>query len=270
MPDENLILSEIKKSHPKVCKRRYCWPRWSFYSPNLNVKLNIQVWGYIEGPRQKYPAKQLVLLSNWFDKKRVWWILTGIHKFKASQNTLVVIPARIITSSRNWSLDMEGYFICSTWISSFKITFLINTLKAKNIKLNPYNPYIHLTDEQAKKLRISLRRCLKKSREMIITKTSWSLLKIIELLILSERLFEDELHLETNLPTIDIIKRFIDLLEVNFSKERSVGFYAKQLNVHPNHLNSLIKSIRALPQRNLFKTGFFSKQNIYSIQQIFQ
>jgi len=65
-------------------------------------------------------------------------------------------------------------------------------------------------------------------------------------------LFEDELHLETNLPTIDIIKKFIDLLEANFANELSVGFYAAQLNVHPNHLNSLIKKHICLKIKDVY------------------
>ena len=40
---------------------------------------------------------------------------------------------------------------------------------------------------------------------------------------------------------MDIIIRFSDLVENNFREQRSVKFYADQLNMHPNYLNSLVK-----------------------------
>jgi len=77
-------------------------------------------------------------------------------------------------------------------------------------------------------------------------------LKIIELLILSERLFSEKLCFDADLPMIDIISKFINLLEPNFLNERSVNFYATQLNIHPNYLNSVVKK----------HTGFTAKESI--------
>jgi AraC family transcriptional regulator, transcriptional activator of pobA len=65
-------------------------------------------------------------------------------------------------------------------------------------------------------------------------------------------LFDEEQHFEINMPSVEIIRRFIDLLEVNFPQERSVKFYAGQLTMHPNHLNSLIKK----------HTGLTAKESI--------
>jgi len=99
-------------------------------------------------------------------------------------------------------------------------------------------------------------------------------LKIIELLILSERLFEEELQPEANLPVADIIKRFIDLLETNYAKERSVGFYAAQLNVHPNHLNALIKkhtgltAKESIQNRLILETKYLLHSTNLSIKEI--
>src|SRR4051812_24166060 len=35
----------------------------------------------------------------------------GIYKFRAGENTLVMIPPRVVTSSSNWMEDTEGYFV---------------------------------------------------------------------------------------------------------------------------------------------------------------
>ena len=53
-------------------------------------------------------------------------------------------------------------------------------------------------------------------------------------------------------PVSDIIKQFVDLLDLHFSKEHSVKFYADQLSMHPNHLNALVKK----------HTGMSAKESI--------
>jgi AraC-like DNA-binding protein len=80
----------------------------------------------------------------------------------------------------------------------------------------------------------------------------WIAVKIIELLIIGERLFEQEQSLTANQPFIDSIQRFVELLDQFFSKEHSVKFYAEQLGMHPNNLNALIKK----------HTGLSAKESI--------
>ena len=127
-------------------------------------------------------------------------------------------------------------------------------IKSKKILSASIQPYIHLTDEQAKEAEDIFETILKEKQGNDTHKDELIALKIVELLILSERFYEEELQLETNLPVVDIIKRFIDLLEIHFTNERSVSFYASQLNMHPNHLNAVIKK----------HTGLTAKESIQS------
>ena len=90
-------------------------------------------------------------------------------------------------------------------------------------------PYVRLTDDQAKEAEDIFETILREKEGNDNHKDELIALKIIELLILSERLFEEQLQLEVNIPAVDIIKRFSDLLETNFTKERSVGFYASAI-----------------------------------------
>jgi AraC family transcriptional activator of pobA len=76
--------------------------------------------------------------------------------------------------------------------------------------------------------------------------------KIVELLILGERLFEQDKEQVASQPLIESIRRFVDMLDEYFSKEHSVKFYAEQLAMHPNHLNALIKK----------HTGLSAKESI--------
>ena len=147
-------------------------------------------------------------------------------------------------------------------------------IQSKKILSSSVQPYIHLTDEQAKEAEDIFETILKEKQGNDTHKDELIALKIVELLILSERFYEEELQLETNLPVVDIIKRFIDLLEVHFTHERSVSFYAVQLNVHPNHLNALIKKYtgrtakESIQSRLLLETKYLLHSTNLSIKEI--
>src|ERR1017187_9617372 len=118
-------------------------------------------------------------------------------------------------------------------ISFCKITFRINLLKTKKLLMAATGPYIYLTDRQAEEVAGIFETILLEKQVEHHNKYELIALKIIELLIFSERLFEDELGLPTNTASKDTLKRFIELLDVHFSKEHSVKFYAEQLLIHP-------------------------------------
>ena len=113
-------------------------------------------------------------------------------------------------------------------------------------------PYIHLTNEQAEEVTRIFEVILAEKKQNEMVNNEMIAVKIVELLLLGERLFEQEQHLEANHTFIDNIKRFVDLLDQYFSKEHSVHFYAEQLGMHPNHLNALIKK----------HTGLSAKESI--------
>jgi len=250
MPGENLILSEIKKAIRKFANADIV-----DLDDHFKHKFECEVFRFedlLRDTSRNIPPNKWSYYRIGLIKKGSGEFLTGIHKFKAVKNTLVVIPARVITSSRNWSLDMEGYILLFNMDFFLQNNFPHQYIESKRILSSSIQPYIHLSGEQAKEVEDIFETMLKEQEGNDSHKEELIALKIIELLILGERLLEDELHMETNLPTIDIIKRFIDLLETNFANERSVGFYAAQLNIHPNHLNSLIKK----------HTGFTAKESI--------
>ena len=272
MPDDNLILSEIKKAIRKFADEDIV-----DLDDHFNHKFECRVFRFedvLRNTSRNIPPNKWSYYRIGLIKKGSGNFLTGIHKFQARKNTLVVIPARIITSSRNWSIDMEGYFLLFNMDFFLQNNFPHQYLESKKILSSSIQPFVHLTDEQAKEVENIFETMLKEQESNDNHKDELIALKIIELLILSERLFEEELLLETNLPAVDVIKRFIDLLEANFAKERSVGFYATQLNVHPNHLNSLIKkhtgltAKESIQNRLLLETKYLLHSTSLSIKEI--
>ena len=250
MPADNPILSEIKKMIRKFADagvvdvdehfiHKFEFEVFRFEDVLRNTNRNI--------PPNKWSYYRIGLI-----KRGTGEFSTGIYKYQATKNTLLVMPSRILTSSRNWTLDMQGYFLLFNMDFFLQNNFPLQFIESKKILNSSTQPYLHLTDEQAKEVEDIFETMLKEQAGNDAHKNELVALKTVELLILSERLFEEQLILENNLLNIDIIKKFIDLLEANFANERSVGFYAAQLNVHPNHLNAVIKK----------HTGITAKESI--------
>jgi len=272
MHDDKFILSEFKKALRKIAKGKVV-----DFDDHFNHKFDFQVHrleDVFRDTNRAIPPNKWSYHRIAFVKKGSGEFKTGIHQFKATKNTLVVIPARVITSSSKWSLDMEGYVVLFNLDYFLQSNFPHQYVESKKILNAGIQPYIHLGDEQAAKVENIFETILKEKHGNNNHKDELIAIKVIELLILSERLFEEEQHLEANLPVSDIIKRFTELLEANFVNERFVGFYAAQLNIHPNHLNALIKKHTGLTaketiqNRLMLETKYLLHSTNLSIKEI--
>jgi AraC-like DNA-binding protein len=272
MQDDDVILSEIKKAIRKFANADVI-----DLDDHFNHKFEFQVYRFedvLRNTTRTIPPNKWSYYRIGLIKQGSGEFITGIYKYRALKNTLVVIPSRVITSSKNWTSDLEGYFLLFNIDFFLQNNFPHQYIESKKILSSSVQPYIHLTDKQAKEVEDIFETILKEKQSNNNHKDELIALKIIELLIMSERLFEEELQLETNLPAIDIIKRFIDLLEANFAKERFVSFYASQLNVHPNYLNSLIKkhtgltAKESIQNRLLLETKYLLHSTTLTIKEI--
>jgi AraC family transcriptional regulator, transcriptional activator of pobA len=272
MPEDEFFLSEFKKLLGRKAEENII----DFDSSFIH-KFDLQVHRFedvLRDTNRTVPPNRWSYHRIGLIKKGSGEFITGICKFKAIKNTLVVIPARVITSSKNWTLDMEGY------IALFNVDFFLQNnfsnkyIESKKILSSSIQPYIRLTDSEAKEIADIFETILEEKKSESNDKNELIALKIIELLIMSERLFDNKQNLEANIPSIDIIKRFLDLLEANFSTERSVKFYAEKLAVHPNYLNALIKkhtgvtAKESIRNRLLIETKYLLHSTNLSIKEI--
>lgn len=243
-PDDKFVINEFKKAIHKYAKM----PVIDFDN-SISVKLDFQAIRFedilkITGP--SIPPNKWSLYRIGLVTRGSGEFIAGVHKFKASKNTLIVWPSRIITSSKNWSTDTKGYLLLFNLDFFLQNNFPHKYIRDKKILTSAREPFIELTDEKADDLAAIFDIIFREDASRRKHKLEMIALKTVELLILSERLFEQQNKFEPDPPSLDIIKKFVDLLEVGFLEERSVGFYASQLNLHPNYLNSLIKKHRGL------------------------
>jgi AraC family transcriptional regulator, transcriptional activator of pobA len=200
--------------------------------------------------------------------------LTGIYKFKAGKNTLVVMPSRIITSSKNWSLDVKGYIILFNLNFFLQNNFPHKYIESRKILSPSVRPYIQLTDSEAEEMTIIFEEIIKEKESDNKLKEELIALKNIELLIRCERLFEKNQGLESAVPAVDVIKRFIQLLDNYHLNQHTVTFYADKLTIHPNYLNSLVKrhtgmsTKEIIQNRLLLETKYLLHSTKLSIKEI--
>ena len=98
-------------------------------------------------------------------------------------------------------------------------------IENKKVLNSSLQPYIHLTDKESEKIAGIFETILKEKKLNRKCNKELIALKIVELVILSERFFDKALNFGATIPTTDLIRRFIALIEVNFLKEHSVRFY---------------------------------------------
>ena len=250
MADDQSILKEFQKLLARKAEENII-----DLDSRFIYKFDLQVHRFedvMKGTNRTIPPHRWSYHRILLIKKGSGEFTTGIYKFKAIKNTLIVIPNRVITSSKNWTLDMEGYVLLFNVDFFLQNNFSNKYLESKRILSSSMQPYIQLTDKEAEEISGIFEIILQEKKSESDLKNELISLKILELLILSERLFDKKQNLADNIPSTDIIKKFLELLEVNFSKERSVKFYAGKLAIHPNHLNALIKK----------HTGITAKESI--------
>lgn len=272
MADDYLILSEIKKAIRRNAKAEmvdldnqfthkfdFTVQRFSELFHDTNRAVAPNKWSYF----------RIGLITQGSAE-----FLTGIHKFKAPKNTLVVVPARVVTSSKNWSMDVEGYIILFNIDFFLQNNFTHKYIEGKKILSASLQPFIQLNDKDAEDIAIVFEAILKERQGRSNYANELVLVKIVELLIMSERLFDEQLHFDANQPYLDIMKRFIDLLEAHFLQERSVKFYADQLALHPNYLNAIVKkhtgitAKESIQNKLLLEAKYLLLSTNYSIKEI--
>jgi AraC family transcriptional activator of pobA len=250
MSDDQHRISEFKKA-----LRQFAEEGVVDLDKNYQYKFNFQIHRYEDvllNSRMAAPPNRWSYHRVCFLKQGEGELITGIYKFKARKNTFFVIPSRVISSSKNWATETRGYVLLFNIDFFLQNNFSHHFISNKKLLTTSIQPYIYLTDDQAAEVIRIFEGILFEKKLNEDRNNELIAIKILELLILGERLFERAQNTAANLPYVDIIKRFIDLLDVHFSREHTVRFYAEQLSMHPNHLNALIKK----------HTGLSAKESI--------
>jgi AraC-like DNA-binding protein len=170
----------------------------------------------------------------------------GQFSFPIKDNTLFVVPRRVMHSSKYYATDCTGY------VMVFNIEYFLNSSFSKQCILNKKvlkssgRPYLYLNKQQADAVAATFESIMQEHTIDRLEKKEMIAVKVLELLIQCDRLFTDAELTGSDLKSHPLIEQFAELADNNFQNERSVGFYANALNTHPNYLNFLLKKYNGL------------------------
>jgi AraC-like DNA-binding protein len=272
MPDDKFRISEFKKALRKSRPGEVV-----DLDKHYAHEFNFQIHRYedvlrnsrMSSPPHRWSYFRIGLLTQGGGE-----LVSGIYKFRARKGTLVTIPSRVISSSNNWTADVKGYVLL------FNLDFFLQNkipqefLRTKKVLTAFIRPYLHLSGEQAGNVAAIFETLLLEKHADHANRDELIAVKILELLILIERLFDAEPDLATHPPSAEMLRKFIALLDIHFSKEHSVKFYAERLFLHPNHLNALIKKHTGLSAKEsiqnklLLETKYLLHATAFSVKQI--
>jgi AraC-like DNA-binding protein len=250
MPDDQFRISEFKKVLRQNADKGVV-----DLDKNYHYKFNVQIHRFedvLRNSKRNEPPNRWSYHRIGLVTEGEGEVKTGIYKFRAAKNTLVVIPSRVISSSSNWAFETRGFILLFNMDFFLENNFSHQLIWNKKILTKFNQPYIHLTADQAEEVVRIFESILIEKKQKGEVNNELIAVKIIELLILCERLFEQVQSAAVSQPYLEIAKKFVDLLDSHFTKEHTVKFYAEKLAMHPNHLNALIKK----------HTGLSAKESI--------
>jgi AraC family transcriptional regulator, transcriptional activator of pobA len=272
MNDDEYRISEFKKA-----LRQYSEEGVVDLDKNYPFKFNFQIHRYEDvllNSRMSAPPNRWSFHRLCFLKQGEGELISGIYRFKAIKNTFFVIPSRVISSSKNWSSDTKGYVLLFNVDFFLQNNFTHQFIANKKILSSSIRPHVNLNEQQAEEITRIFESLLTEKKRKENINNELIAVKILELLIIGERLFELGSEGDGNLINVEIIKRFVDLMDIHFTKEHSVRFYAEQLSIHPNHLNALIKkhtgisAKESIQNRILLETKYLLHSTKLPIKQI--
>lgn len=187
-------------------------------------------------PPNKVNRFQLLFVKEGRGEKTI-----GTYHFSIKPNTLMVIAPRRIHSGVYENAQLEGYFL------SFNPSFFLqkampaHLLKHSSIFSPNVKPFAYLKPSQGNAINKLLTSISEESTQPQQNSEEIIALRILETLLLTERYFGQNADKPANKMTSRLAEQFLDLLERYYTTAHTVKFFAEQLRVHPNYLNSVTK-----------------------------
>lgn len=249
-PEDDLsILSGYKKIYTDFSnedvidmEHRMQGPMFAMYRLEIAVP-------YFNGviPRSRQPLYSIVFILTGAGE-----ITVGDFNFKIRDRMLFIVPAKSVHYAHYQTLKCSGFLL------NFDIDFFsdkaiaMRTVLQHKIFKHVIKPYLYLDPAQTDTLTPIFESIHQEFRGIRENHLEMVEIKMLELFINLDRLFISAGQIGDEIDHHVIFEQFIDFVEGNYRKERSVQYYARLLRVHPNHLNYLVKK----------HSGHTAKENI--------
>lgn len=209
----------------------------SYYDPEEYDKKNIKDF-YIHGLSDNTYELKMPLPSHRQTNHSIILVIkgsiiasSGFDNYTVEQNTMIVIPAGQITSLSFMSDDIEGFYL------HFSDDYLSHSKVDLSKWLN--RPVIKFANTELEHLTTLLKRMQKLNEK----EATADIIKLYLSTFLAEMEQSSDFRLRVNFSAHErLTMEFKGLLNYHVTKNKSVRYYAAELNVTPNHLNKSVKT----------------------------
>ena len=189
-----------------------------------------------EIPPSRQSPYMITLIKKGQGEKRI-----GLFNFPVKDNTLFIVPKRVVHSCKLLMSECSGYVI------NFDLDFFLSSAFPKqyisNRRILKYGirPYMYLDDQQANALSEIFESIISEHIDGGPEKKEMIAIKLLELLIDCDRFFSKAKLIHEDQRSHPTVEKFTELVEFHYNQKRNVQYYAEALNIHPNHLNFILK-----------------------------
>lgn len=244
MNEDAIILKEYREAFRKYAKNGII-----DMDRRLPYKFNLQIhrledaileWeGVVPPMRQSQPF--IILVRKGTGEKTV-----GQFTFAIRGPMLIIVPKRIVTSTKYDSTEVCGYILSFNSDFFLQSAFPTELIKNKKIFKKYIKPNFSLSAHQDEKLNSIFESVWSEYKGALESKQEMIAIKVLEILILCDRFFTRAETDQQDCIYNEVVESFNELIEKNFTRHRSVQFYADKLHIHPNHLNFLVRKYTGL------------------------
>lgn len=168
------------------------------------------------------------------------------RKYKVSKNSISVIFPGQLSSKDQVSENISGKMILFDEVL-FCSDILKNELSIYNYNISSKLNFIALTEDETAEIKLLLGQIESLYNDLTSVKKEQARFYIKILLLKLVEYVHSNVVEETPInENSRIYSRFLNLLERNFKTERSVAYYADQLNISPKKLNGITKKLAGL------------------------
>jgi AraC family transcriptional activator of pobA len=237
--DNQTILHKYQVIYSKSCRNgvidldQHIKHSSSFHAHRLE-DLMTKIEGEIPPSRQA--PYMIVLIKKGQGKKCI-----GLFNFPIKDNTLFIVPKRVVYSCKLLMPECSGYIL------NFDLDFFLSSAFPKqyisNRRILKYGirPYIYLDNRQANALSEIFESIISEFNNGGLERKEMIAIKLLELLIDCDRFFAEAKLIREEQSYHPIVEKFTEMVDYQYNRNRNVQHYAEALNVHPNHLNFILK-----------------------------
>lgn len=236
--DEKKIFSDYKRAFETYRKDKKLIELDTSFGKKLDyfyfrLEDSLPEYGYTIPPYRV--SNVIIIFTTQGEGERV----VGKIKAPMNKNSLVIIPSQTIQTGQH-SEDTKGFLLGFNLNFFLQERFPRHHLFKLELLRNDLKPYTQVTTRQAKTLKDIFDTLLEERNQKWVNKNEMIALKILELILVCERLFKhhDKLKRRSLSP---VYVQYVDLIHQHYKEQHSTSYYAKLLHIHPNVLNSICK-----------------------------